>query len=44
MNPINVICERCGKDVLIEPEVEMDDEAVCPECKGWLFEMPEDDL
>jgi len=38
MNPTNVICWSCGKDVLIEPEVEMDDEALCPNCKGPLWE------
>jgi DNA-directed RNA polymerase subunit RPC12/RpoP len=43
MCPINVICETCGKDVLIEPEVEMDEEAECPECKGWLFFVEEDE-
>ena len=42
MNPINVICWTCERDVLIEPEVEMDDEALCPNCKGPLWEQEEE--
>lgn len=38
MNPINVICETCGIDILIEPEVAEDEAATCPTCKGNLFE------
>ena len=38
MNPINVICESCGRDVLVEPEVIMDEEdATCPMCRSTLF-------
>ena len=37
MNPINVICESCGRDVLVEPEVMDDDEATCPMCHSTLF-------
>ena len=38
MNPINVICETCGIDILIEPEVAEDETATCPTCKGNLFD------
>jgi len=37
MNPINVICSTCGKDVLVEPEVYEDDEAIHSDCGGELF-------
>ena len=37
MNLINVICESCGRDVLVEPEVMDDDKATCPMCHSTLF-------
>ena len=37
MNPINIICEHCGKDNLVEPEVEMDDRATCSYCYRLLY-------
>jgi len=40
MNPSNIICTSCGIDILVEPEVEQDEDAICPECKGPLFEGP----
>ena len=38
MNAINVICYNCGMDMLVEPEVIEEDEAVCPNCKAFLWE------
>jgi hypothetical protein len=38
MNPINIICPGCGRDMLIEPEVMEDDEATCPMCGAWLHD------
>ena len=38
MSPINIICTSCGMDVLVEPEVELNEDAICPECKGPLHE------
>ena len=37
MNPTNVICESCGRDVLVEPEVMDDMDATCPMCHSTLF-------
>ena len=39
MNPINLICENCGKDVLVEPEVADNEEARCPECHDYIHEV-----
>ena len=38
MNAINVICYNCGMDMLVEPEVIEEDEAICPNCKAFLWE------
>jgi hypothetical protein len=38
MNPVNVICESCGRDQLVEPEVMEDEEALCPDCGDYLHE------
>lgn len=38
MNPINIICDTCGRDVLIEPEVFEEECPMCTYCKGFMFE------
>jgi hypothetical protein len=37
MNPISVICGICGRDVLIKPKIEEDEEAICLYCYGPLW-------
>jgi Zn-finger nucleic acid-binding protein len=45
MNPVNIICANCGKDQLVEPEVADNEDATCPDCKGYLHNVVElDDL
>ena len=43
MNPINIICETCGRDQIVEPEVADDELAICPDCKGNLHELDDFD-